>query len=112
MNLKGRNKCPKCGAPSLASEVCERCSLAPAPCSVVSTSHEVIEHRLLVALNDQDKVAIVGSKEDVDMLIDALDSTMDNRGMGARVKMRKFADGLRQLRREAFPPNTQPSRDS
>lgn len=76
------------------------------PSKVVQSSRQVIEHRLLTALEeDPSAVAILASKEDLDLLILALADVTAGGGalhgrLGARAK--DYLQGLRQLRREAF----------
>lgn len=73
---------------------------APSACSVELTSRQVIERKLLAALDDEDKVALLCSRQDLDMLIAALHtSSIDG------PKEREWERDLRQLRAEAFPPN-------
>jgi len=70
-----------------------------AACSVESTTHEVIEAKLLHALANTDKVALVVTRENLDTIIHALKSVpIDGEG-------RSMLAGLRQLRSAAFPPN-------
>lgn len=106
-NRLGENRCPCCGKPSLASEVCEPCSLAAAPCSVESTSRQVIEKKLLLALGDESTVAILATKQDLEDMVLALESYDWNGERKARC--RNLAAGMQQLLREAFPPNTKAS---
>lgn len=79
-------------------------SLAAAPCSVEFTGRQVIERKLLAALDDESKVAILATQQDLEDLIAALD---DKRltGEGELHRRRSLLDVMRQLLREAFPPN-------
>ena len=62
---------------------------------VVQTSRQVIEHKLLTALDDPATVAVLYSREDLDLLIPILRTTTNARA-------NEMAAGLEQLRREAF----------
>lgn len=66
------------------------------PFKVVQASREVIERKLLTAVSDEAVVAILATKDDLDMLIEHLQTS--SRGQ-------EFAQGLAQLRREAFEAN-------
>ncbi len=71
------------------------------PCSVSSTSREVIENKLLAALEDDNTVAILASKQDLVDMIFALEGyTCDPT---RRARLRDLADGMRQLYKGAFP---------
>lgn len=61
---------------------------------VVQSSRKVIERKLLTALDDPDIVAILASKEDLDLFILYL-------GTAANTRANELARGLEQLRREA-----------
>lgn len=81
-----------------------------APCSVERTSRSVIEHKLLTALDDKDKVAILATKQDLKDIIFAL--TVLARSFAAEKKeprrearYKDLAAGMRQLLSEAFPLN-------
>lgn len=67
---------------------------------VVSASREVIEGKLLAALDDAEKVAVVFSREDLDDVIDAMESgclTARTKGMLADFrKLRAAAFGERR----------------
>ena len=79
---------------------------SPSSCSVVPTSRSVIEGKLLDALSNDGCVAILASEEDLNVMIAALEYAM----LGNRkqtVAARALAIGMRQLRKEAFPPNDQ-----
>lgn len=76
------------------------------------TSRTVIEHKLLTALEDENTVAALLSKQDLETLIASLYGyeIAERRGMildwSEHVKRCKsLADDLSQLLREAFPPN-------
>jgi len=62
---------------------------------------QVIESRLLAALDDEDKVAIVCTKEDLTMLISSLNVV-------AGAKQLEMARDLYELKQAAFPSATQP----
>jgi hypothetical protein len=64
------------------------------PNKVVQSSRRVIERKLLARLDDVGTVAILASKEDLDLLIRALGRL----GLPAQ----EMREGLEQLRREAF----------
>ena len=72
---------------------------SPPICSVDHVRHEVIEGRLLHALADEAKVAILATREDLDCLIMGLEH--------APVRRHGMLAGLRQLRDEAFTPSAQ-----
>lgn len=79
-------------------------SCAPAPCSVEFTKRQVIERKLLAVLDDETKVAAVLSKQDLEDLIAACDGCVWE-GIPRMKRCKNLADGMRQLLREAFPPN-------
>lgn len=72
-----------------------------------SSSRRVIEQKLLTALGAESTVAILASKQDLDVLIAALEYAMLGRREQTK-KARELAAGMRQLRREAFPPKPWP----
>lgn len=85
------------------------------PNKVVQSSREIIEHKLLVALDDPATVAILASKDDLDLLIFCLskiaagqyvaDSHWTLRAPEEIVRdllARDYLKSLKQLRREAF----------
>lgn len=78
-----------------------------APCSVERTSRSVIEHKLLTALEDDNTVAALLSKQDLEDMIFALcRSAAINDWDKKRVqRCHDLRDGMQQLMREAFPPN-------
>lgn len=61
---------------------------------VIQASRQVIESKLLTAL-DEGAVAILASKDDVDLFIAVLRATTNT-------KAHELAEGLERLRREAF----------
>ena len=71
------------------------------PCSVSLTQREVIENKLLTALEDESCTAILTSKEDLEILIAALESW--NWGNSSTHRSMDLAAGITQLRDEAFP---------
>lgn len=75
-----------------------------ASCSVIPTTRTVIEGKLLDALTNDGCVAILASEDDLRMLISALSNTPWEEAEHL-MKARAFADGLRKLLAEAFPPN-------
>jgi hypothetical protein len=77
------------------------------PCSVRATSRQVIENKLLDALTDDGCVAALLHKPDLDVIIDSLIHTANNRVLALEpsVRARQLAADLRQLRAAAFPPN-------
>lgn len=86
-------------------------SLQP-DCSVERTTRSVIEHKLLTALEDENTVAALLSKQDIEDMIAALYGYELGERKGnvlsweAHMKRRKeLADSMSQLLREAFPPN-------
>ncbi len=72
-------------------------------------NHEVIEKKLLLSLEDDNKVAILASLEELDILIDALtrmnNANPDNRvatGLVGWCKRKNLLTGLKELRKQAF----------
>lgn len=78
------------------------CSSA-APCSVERTTRDVIEHKLLAALDDENKVAILATRDDLETMILGLRGVVAE--SGRRSYAQDLADGMEQLLCEAFPPN-------
>lgn len=79
-------------------------SLAGSPCSVEPVSRQVIEHKLLTALEDGGVAALL-SEQDLEALIIACRSypkPRDNTG----IRLDGLRLGMEQLLREAFPPNS------
>lgn len=66
--------------------------------TVENMKREVIERKLLAALNDETKVAALLEKQDLDVLIEALEFYEGP----SFEKTRQFANDFRQLRKEAF----------
>lgn len=64
-------------------------------CSVEQTTRQVIEAKLLTALNDSNVVAILASQEDLCIMIAALSRYPDS-------KAHKMAEDFGQLERAAF----------
>jgi hypothetical protein len=97
----------------------------PKPCSIERTSRSVIERKLLTALDDETRVAILATKQDLEDMIAALygyeiaDVKLKNKNnpddyTGAVIswenhlrRRRELADDMTQLLKEAFP-TTQP----
>ena len=76
-----------------------------APGSVQFTGRQVIEHKLLTALEDGQSVAILATRRDLEDMLDALQTY---EGPEDRLdRCLNLAAGLRQLLTEAFPPNAQ-----
>jgi hypothetical protein len=72
------------------------------PCKVERISRKVIQRKLLTELsNDESKVAILATQEDIEDMIFALESYNWNRLRKQRCG--QLASGLRQLLKEAFP---------
>ncbi len=86
-----------------ANQTCAKEALSPAPCSVSSTRREVIENKLLTALDDEGKVAILASEADLNMLIESLGLAVRMGKSGSVVMQRD----LMQLRDAAFPKGTE-----
>ena len=77
------------------------------PCSVENAIRQVIEKKLLAALDDADRVAILASKQDLDDLIWAIHRSLAQADWD-KVRMERMYEllaGIRQLSSEAFPPN-------
>ena len=90
----------------------EPSELPATPCSVERTPKSVIEKKLLAALDDDDKVAILASKQDLEDMVTALYGLeshkvkMDFHSWCAHKNRCEYlAAGMSQLLREAFPPN-------
>ena len=88
--------------------------LRPATCSVERTPRSVIEKKLLAALDDGDKVAILASKQDLEDMIAALCGYELAEWHGKvlsweayRKRCRSLSDDMTQLLHEAFPPNVE-----
>lgn len=64
-------------------------------CRVVQSTRQIIEHKLLAALDDDEKVAIIASRTDLALLIAGLDKLTD-----ARAGV--LSQDMQQLQREAF----------
>ena len=79
----------------------------PGPLRVERTPREVIQSKLLVAIDRHDKVALVADAEDLELLIIALDLL---RGMqdSDEDRARQMADDISELYRQAF--NSEPRR--
>ncbi len=69
------------------------------PNKVAMAKREVIQGKLLAALDDDDKVAIVLSEEDLDLLIEIVALS---RIKESHFKIDAMWADLRQLRKEAF----------
>lgn len=68
-------------------------------CRVVQSSRTVIANKLLAALNDEDKVAILATEIDLNILIEALKHWWITKGSD---KAHTMAQDLARLKREAF----------
>lgn len=74
-----------------------------APYSVERTSRQIIQHKLMAALEDGNTAAALLSKQDLEDLIFACELWTMRDGRARRLgNMRR---GMEQLLREAFPPN-------
>lgn len=82
------------------------------PNKIERTSRTVIEKKLLTALDEENKVAILATKQDLEDMICAL---MDQQPSIIEYQRRKdLAAGMSQLLLEAYPPNnevSEPARD-
>lgn len=76
----------------------------PSPCSVSAVKRQVIENKLLAALDDRGKVAILATEEDLEIIITALLLAESNRVVISS-KYKEMRADLEQLRSAAFPPN-------
>lgn len=63
------------------------------------TSHEVIERKLLAALDEGDQVAILATREDLDIIIAGLEAYSP---WARPLRRQTLLHGLRKLREEAF----------
>jgi hypothetical protein len=93
--------------PDLANDAQSGSHCVQRPCSVERTARNVIEHKLLTALDDESKVAILATKQDLeDMIFGLCQSLALNDWDKERVeRCHNLRDGMQQLMREAFPPN-------
>lgn len=97
-------ECLVCGGPLQTDGQCPGCDRY----EIIPAKHQVIEDRLLTALNDDDGVvAVLYSKEDLDILIEALEKYL--RWASAShldapfASLREMLSSLRQLKQAAFP---------
>jgi hypothetical protein len=76
----------------------------PNPLTVESTSRQVIERKLLAALDDKGKVAILATQADLDDIVFVFDLALSNvpiepeRGK----RLAEYVEDIRRLRQEAF----------
>lgn len=63
--------------------------------TIEKTSRQVIENKLLTALNDSSQVAILATEEDLSIMIETLSQS-------ERLKAREMARDFEQLRKAAF----------
>lgn len=101
-------KCRNCGYMNLQeSKRCFSCDkpFVPANCSVERTNRQVIERKLLDALGDENTVACLFSKQDLEDLIQACEHNQFRGELWDRCS--NLAGGMKQLLREAFPPNAE-----
>jgi len=90
--------CPLCDeAKRGQQEAFEKISrrLTDEPNTVIRSSRQVIEHKVLTAIGDPSTVVILASREDLDMLIDRLST-------GTTEHAAEWCASMKQLRREAF----------
>lgn len=66
------------------------------PCQVIGTNRAVIQNRLLAALDDKEKVAILATKEDLELLMAAF------RMLPQTNATDEILRALQQLHRQAF----------
>jgi hypothetical protein len=71
---------------------------------VVPASRSVIEGKLLDALSNDGCAAILASEDDLNVMIAALEYAMLGNHKQT-IAARALAKDMRQLRKEAFPPN-------
>ena len=77
---------------------------SPAPCSVSSTRREVIENKLLAALDDEGTVAILANEEMLNDLIWVMENFI-GASRDRQDRMESMHADLTQLRDAAFPRN-------
>ena len=77
---------------------------SPAPCSVSSTRREVIENKLLAALDDDGTVAILANEEMLNDLIWVMENYI-GASRQRQDRMESLHADLTQLRDAAFPRN-------
>lgn len=63
---------------------------------------EILENKLSVVLNEEEKVAIVVDKMELEDLIIALKKTIVS-DTERRIRIKNFIDGMEELQRTAFP---------
>lgn len=66
------------------------------PCKVIRTNREILENKLLVGLNDHSKVAILATRDDLDLFIRGM------RALSGDAAAEQFARDMEQLREAAF----------
>lgn len=100
----GPNPCCHCGGEYGEHQPdCERVTHSlQRPCSVERTSRDVIEHKLLTALEDGGVAALL-SKQDLEDLVFACKLWPMRDSMGTRLG--SLQRGMEQLLSEAFPRN-------
>ena len=79
---------------------------SPVPCSVSSTRREVIENKLLAALDDAGTVAILANEEMLDDLIWVMENYI-GASRDRQDRMESIHADLSQLREAAFPRNAE-----
>ena len=71
------------------------------PNKVIHPSRQIIEHKLLTALEDEDTVAILASRQDLDLLIRGL-RYAPTRSDHERERLDFWLKSMEQLRKETF----------
>ena len=79
---------------------------SPQPCSVSSTRREVIENKLLVALEDEGTVAILANEEMLEDLIWVIENYIGGK-RDRQDRLESIRADLTQLRDAAFPQNAE-----
>ena len=80
--------------------------MSESACTVQRVSRQVIEHRLLTAL-EEGGVAAILSEQNLEDLINACEERADRYARQPKgVRCQHLADDMKQLMCEAFPPKT------
>ena len=105
--------CNVCGDPSAFPQLhtepwtcssCQRTSASPVdtykPCTVEHHARHIVDRKMLTALNDEDKVAVLMDEDDLDFVIGIFERTTVT--PETRHKVLEMLQDLRQLRLAAF----------
>jgi hypothetical protein len=70
--------------------------------TVQGASREIIERKLLAALDDEDKVAIIASRQDLEDLITAVNTLLRHLWSKDWPRVNALKSDLERLKKEAF----------